>query len=157
MTNNKDNNENIGSEAPKMFSQAELDKIIGERLARDRKERAEESSVIEKLQKELADTKAALVANDLEKIKAKIARDAKLPEGLLGFVQGDDEDSIKRSVDALITGIGPGPNVGGSSNPAGGNASPKVYTKAELESMSPDAINQDWTNIQKQLASGVIK
>jgi hypothetical protein len=157
MTNNKDNNENLGSEDPKIFSQADLDRIIGERLARDRKERAEESSAIDALKKELADTKATLLANDLEKIKARIAQDAKPPDGLLGFVQGTDEDSIRRSVDALITGLGPGPNVGGSTNPAGGNASPKVYTKAELESMSPDAINQDWTNIQKQLASGLVK
>ena len=141
----------------KIFSQADLDGIIGERLARDRKERAEESNAIDELKKELADTKATLVANGLEKIKAKIAQDAKLPDGLLGFVQGADEDSIRDSVNALITGIGPGPNVGGSSNPAGGNTSPKVYTKAELESMSPDAINQDWSNIQKQLASGLVK
>ena len=141
----------------KIFSQADLDRIIGERLARDRKERAEESNAIDELRKELADTKATLVANGLEKIKAKIAQDAKLPDGLLGFVQGNDEVSIRDSVNALITGIGPGPNVGGSSNPAGGNTSPKVYSKAELESMSPDAINQDWTNIQKQLASGLVK
>ena len=157
MTNNKDNNENLGSEDPKIFSQADLDRIIGERLARDRKERAEESSAIDGLKKELADEKAKNAANGLEKIKTMIAKEAKLPDGLLSFVQGTDEDSIRRSVDALITGLGPGPNVGGSTNPAGGNASPKVYTKAELEGMSPDAINQDWTNIQKQLASGLVK
>ncbi len=141
----------------KIFSQADLDRIIGERLARDRKERAEESNVIDGLKKELADEKEKNAAYGLEKIKTRLAREAKLPDGLLGFVQGADEDSIRDSVNALITGIGPGPNVGGSSNPAGGNTSPKVYTKAELESMSPDAINQDWANIQKQLASGLVK
>jgi hypothetical protein len=141
----------------KIFSQADLDRIIGERLARDRKERAEESSVIEGLKNELADTKATLVASGLEKIKAKLARDAKLPDGLLSFVQGADENSIRDSVNALITGMGPGPNVGGSTNPAGGNTSPKVYTKAELEQMEPAEINKDWTNIQKQLSSGQVK
>lgn len=141
----------------KIFSQADLDRIIGERLARDRKERAEESSVIEGLKNELANTKATLVASGLEKIKAKLARDAKLPDGLLSFVQGADENSIRDSVNALITGLGPGPNVGGSTNPAGGNTSPKVYTKAELEQMEPAEINKDWTNIQKQLSSGQVK
>ena len=141
----------------KIFSQADLDRIIGERLARDRKERAEESSVIDGLKKELADEKEKNAAHGLEKIKTRVARVGKLPDGLLGFVQGADEDSMRESIDALITGIGPGPNVGGSSSPAGGNAAPHIYTKAEIESMKPEQINQDWTNIQKQLASGQIK
>jgi hypothetical protein len=141
----------------KIFSQADLDRIIGERLARDRKERAEESSVIDGLKKELADEKEKNAAHGLEKIKTRLAREAKLPDGLLGFVQGADEDSMRESIDALITGIGPGPNVGGSSSPAGGNTTPKVYTKAELEQMEPAEINKDWTNIQKQLASGLVK
>lgn len=53
----------------RIFSQADLDRIIGERLARDRKERAEESSVIDGLKKELADEKAKNAANGLEKLK----------------------------------------------------------------------------------------
>ena len=47
------------------------------------------------LERNLLTQRQPLLANGLEKIKAKIARDAKLPDGLLGFVQGADEDSIR--------------------------------------------------------------
>lgn len=131
----------------KIFSQADVDRIIGERLARARTETNEQ---IAKLTKDFADEK-------LSHLKDKVFSETKLPETLRSFVTGEDEDSIRQQVNALITGMGPGPNVGGSSNPAGGNTSPHIYTKAEIEKMSPDDINKDWTNIQKQLASGQIK
>ena len=131
----------------KIFTQADVDRIIGERLARARTEADEQ---IAKLTKDFADEK-------LSHLKDKVFSETKLPETLRSFVTGEDEDSIRQQVNALITGMGPGPNVGGSSNPAGGNTSPHIYTKSEIEKMSPDDINKDWTNIQKQLASGQIK
>ena len=134
----------------KVFTQAEVDRIVSERLARHNEEE-------QAVRTELAEYKSRDSKNILDALKAKVASEVKLPASLIGFVQGSDEATIKASAEALLTGIGPGPNVGGSTNPAGGNTSPKVYSKAELESMSPDAINQDWTNIQKQLSSGQIK
>ena len=150
MINNKYNNENLGSEAPKIFSQAEVDRIVSERLARHNEEE-------QAVRTELAEYKSKDSKNILDALKAKVASEVKLPASLIGFVQGSDEATIKASAEALLTGIGPGPNVGGSSSPAGGNAAPHIYTRAEIESMKPEQINQDWTNIQKQLASGQIK
>ena len=134
----------------KVFTQAEVDRIVSERLARHNEEE-------QAVRTELAEYKSKDSKNILDALKAKVASEVKLPASLIGFVQGSDEATIKASAEALLTGIGPGPNVGGSSSPAGGNAAPHIYTKAEIEGMKPEQINKDWTNIQKQLASGQIK
>ena len=134
----------------KVFTQAEVDRIVSERLARHNEEE-------QAVRNELAEYKNKESKNILDALKVKIASGVGLPASLIGFVQGTDEATIKASAEALLTGIGPGPNVGGSSSPAGGNAAPHIYTRAEIESMKPEQINQDWTNIQKQLASGQIK
>ena len=134
----------------KVFTQAEVDRIVSERLARHNEEE-------QAVRTELAEYKSKDSKNILDALKAKVASEVKLPASLIGFVQGSDEATIKASAEALLTGIGPGPSVGGSSSPAGGNTTPKVYTKAELEQMEPAEINKDWTNIQKQLASGLVK
>ena len=134
----------------KVFTQAEVDRIVSERLARHNEEE-------QAVRTELAEYKSKDSKNILDALKAKVASEVKLPASLIGFVQGSDEATIKASAEALLTGIGPGPNVGGSSSPAGGNAAPHIYTRAEIEGMKPEQINKDWTNIQKQLASGQIK
>lgn len=134
----------------KVFTQAEVDRIVSERLARHNEEE-------QAVRTELAEYKSKDSKNILDALKAKVASEVKLPASLIGFVQGSDEATIKASAEALLTGIGPGPSVGGSSSPAGGNAAPHIYTKAEIEGMKPEQINKDWTNIQKQLASGQIK
>ena len=134
----------------KVFTQAEVDRIVSERLARHNEEE-------QAVRNELAEYKNKESKNILDALKVKIASGVGLPASLIGFVQGSDEATIKASAEALLTGIGPGPHVGGSSSPAGGNAAPHIYTRAEIESMKPEQINQDWTNIQKQLASGQIK
>ena len=134
----------------KVFTQAEVDRIVSERLARHNEEE-------QAVRNELAEYKNKESKNILDALKVKIASGVGLPASLIGFVQGSDEATIKASAEALLTGIGPGPSVGGSSSPVGGNAAPHIYTKAEIESMKPEQINQDWTNIQKQLASGQIK
>lgn len=134
----------------KVFTQAEVDRIVSERLARHNEEE-------QAVRNELAEYKNKESKNILDALKVKIASGVGLPASLIGFVQGTDEATIKASAEALLTGIGPGPSVGGSSSPVGGNAAPHIYTKAEIESMKPEQINQDWTNIQKQLASGQIK
>lgn len=134
----------------KVFTQAEVDRIVSERLARHNEEE-------QAVRTELAEYKSRDSKNILDALKAKVASEVKLPASLIGFVQGSDEATIKASAEALLTGIGPGPSVGGSSSPAGGNTAPHIYTRAEIEGMKPEQINQDWTNIQKQLASGQIK
>lgn len=50
------------------------------------------------------------------------------------------------------------PGVGGPTNPGpdGGNK-PTVYTREQLQRMSPDEINANWDEIQKQLRAGIIK
>lgn len=140
----------VAMTSDKVFTQAEVDRIVSERLARHNEEE-------QAVRTELAEYKSKDSKNILDALKAKVASEVKLPASLIGFVQGSDEATIKASAEALLTGIGPGPNVGGSSSPAGGNAAPHIYTRAEIESMKPEQINQDWTNIQKQLASGQIK
>jgi uncharacterized Zn finger protein len=140
----------VAMTSDKVFTQAEVDRIVSERLARHNEEE-------QAVRTELAEYKSKDSKNILDALKAKVASEVKLPASLIGFVQGSDEATIKASAEALLTGIGPGPNVGGSSSPAGGNTAPHIYTKAEIESMKPEQINQDWTNIQKQLASGQIK
>ena len=151
----------------KKFTQADVDRIVSERLARDRDTRGDPTVLIQTvaelrhqlaIEKEARESLQSKVANaDRTGILTKVGLELKVPPGMLEFIQGATEEEMRASAQKLIAGLGPGPSIGGSTNPPQGNSAPKVYTAQELRDMSPDAINADWENISTQLKAGNVK
>ncbi len=156
------------AEDERKFTQADVDRIVTERLARDREVREARNGAkdngndavlakIAELQNELRAEKDKSKADATRVIRDRIATEMKLPSGLASFIQGEDEAAIKASVETMLKSIGPGPSIGGVTNPPSGNAGKRQYTKGELESMKPEDINKDWENINAQLKAGTVK
>lgn len=155
------------SDDEKKFTQVDVDRIVSERLARDRETRGDPTVLLQtvaELRSQLASVNAnnALLKtqvdnNSRSSLLSKVGVDLKVPPAMMEFVQGSTEEEMKASATKLMAGIGPGPSVGGSTNPPEGNAAPRVYTSQELREMSPDAINKDWANISAQLKAGQVK
>ena len=151
----------------KKFTQADLDRIIGERLTQDRATRGDPTVLLQTvsdlrqqnttLQQERDALQSKVATVDRTGLLTKVGMELKVPPTVLEFVQGATEDEMKASATKLLAGIGPGPSLGGATNPPGGNTAPKVYTSAELKGMKPEAINADWVNISAQLKSGQVK
>ena len=151
----------------KKFTQADVDRIVSERLARDRDTRGDPTVLLQtvaELRNQLSTEREAreslqskVASTDRNGMLTKIGLELKVPSGILEFVQGSTEDEMRASAQKLIAGLGPGPSIGGSTNPPQGNSAPKVYTAQELRDMSPDAINADWENISTQLKAGQVK
>lgn len=151
----------------KKFTQADVDRIVSERLARDRETRGDPSVLIQtvsELRNQLAQAnalnetlKSKVDTNNRTSILSKVGVELKVPPALTEFITGATEEEMRASATKLMSSIGPGPSLGGSTNPPDGNSAPKIYTAQELHSMSPDAINKDWANISAQLKAGQIK
>jgi multidrug efflux pump subunit AcrA (membrane-fusion protein) len=134
-----------GGDPGKTFTQEELDRIIAERLKRERekyadydqlkkdaeelrKRREAEMSEAEKAKaaKEEAEAKlkakeAELEALRLEQLRTRLVTEAGLPIALASRVRGTTEDEIKADIEELKKLVGPagkGP-VGSGTNPAG--------------------------------------
>lgn len=152
----------------KKFTQADVDRIVSERLARDRETRGDPTvllSTITDLKGQIGtltsrntELEGKVNGNERTAILSRVALDLKLPLGLAEFVQGNTEEEMKASAQKLYAGIGPAQgNVGGGTNPPGSNTAPLVYTKDMLKGMSPEQINKDWANISTQLKAGQVK
>jgi Domain of unknown function (DUF4355) len=165
------------------LTQEEFDKKIQERLRRDREtkkydeledkakkwEEHERNQLSEqdRINKDLADAQkraqdaeAKASKMETEITKSRVLMDLGLPLTLMDRVQGATEDEIRADATALqqLMGVQAKPPVGGGSNPAGqGSGGTKIYTKAELGSMSQEAINANWDVISDQLNRGIIK
>jgi hypothetical protein len=151
----------------KKFTQADVDKFVQERLARDRETRGDPAALlltVQNLQNELAASKqlaltlqGKVATTDRSALLTRVGVDLKVPQALMGFIQGDTDEAMRASAAALIAGIGPGQSIGGSTNPPAGNVPPKIYTSEELKTMTPEAINADWVNVSAQLKAGQVK
>lgn len=151
----------------KKFTQVDVDRMISERLAADRGSRGDPTAmlgVIADLKNQLATEQAAkaalqnnVTATSRTQMLTKIGLELKVPQNLFEFIQGTTEDEMKVSAAKLVTGLGPGQNVGGATNPPGGNAAPTIYTVDQLKGMTPEQVNADWENISAQLKTGQVK
>lgn len=149
--------------------QAEVNRIVQERLERDRQSRSTNNqtdpailTLLNEVKTELATERNKRLElektqnqSTIETLKKKIVADMKitLPDSLLQYVTGTDEASLKASIEKIAKDLGPGPSIGGATNPPGGNAAPRQYTREMLSGMSPKEINADWDNISKQMAT----
>lgn len=151
----------------KKFTQSDVDRIVSERLARDRQTRSATLdsdsklsalvSKVDELQNELKLERDKNRADSINVIRDKVASELKVPPGLIPFIQGSDESAIKLSAESLVKAIGPAQSIGGATSPPIVDATKRQYTRAELSSMSATDINKDWENIQTQLKAGSIK
>ena len=159
MDQNQNQNNLNQQGADKTFSQADVDRIVADRLARESKKYADyddlkkakeeldqmkqgQLSEVEKLKaaldkanKKTADTEAAMKALQLTTLKSKLCVEAGLSGDLASRVQGEDETAIKADIEALKK-LFPGTKpMGGSGAPASNNA-----PKSDLQSQYNDAL-----------------
>lgn len=166
--------------AGKTFTQEDVDRIINERLARERekykdygnlKKAAEELQALkesqmseqEKLQAKLAEYEKTVADKELElaaikadTLKQKVLADMGLPLNLATRIFGTSEEEIKKDAEELkaVLNIQSKP-IGSGTNPASGSGVP-VFTREQIKSMTPDEINANWDAISKMMAEGKI-
>lgn len=162
----------------KTFTQEELDRIINERLERERKKYADyndlkkaaeelqkikESQMTEqeKLQAKLAEYERTMADKELElaslkaeQIKTKVLTEMGLPLSWSSRIFGTTEEEIKADAEELKKLLGvQGKPIGGGTNPANGGGT-TTFTKEQIARMSPEEINQNWEVISKLMAEG---
>lgn len=167
----------------KVFTQEDIDRIINERLKRERekykdyeelKKAAEELQKIkesqmteqEKLQAKLKEYEQLLQQKELEakktaieSMKIKVLTELGMPVNLTSRIFGETEDEIRQDAEELkkLLGLQANTKVGTPTNPAGGNKGTRTFTKEEIARMSPEEINKNWDTIQEALKQGLIK
>jgi len=138
----------------KKFTQADVDRFIQERIAREKAKFAD----YDEIKAENADLKAKLAdheSKNLDTLKAKIATDLKLPPSLAGRLQGTNEVELKADGEKLLKEIGPREPVGGAGNPTG--EAKKPLTREAVEAMKPDEIIANMDQIKSQMKEGSLR
>ena len=127
--NNQNNNavNNNQDTVERTFSQEEVNRIVSERLARDRDKRAAELDEREK----------AVKARELAVIAAEKLAAAGLPKELTAVLKYDDEDSLEAAINQLSTLRG---FANGKNDPATGE---RKYIEHKLPERTDDAANYD--------------
>lgn len=146
----------------KKFTQADVDRIVSERLQREKtnhiskedhdKELSVLKTTVDQLNGEKVALEAKITTRDTADLKVKIAGEEKLPVALIPLINGSNADEIRSAMKIMVAGIGPGPAIGAGTNPA--TPGIKRYTKQEVEKMSPADITKNWKTIEAQLADG---
>jgi len=147
-----------------LFTKEDVSRIVSERLKRDREKRGDATLIAENadlkaqiatLKGEVDDLRAANKRSETTALRARIAKETHLPEGLASRLQGEDEEAIRADAAKLLEELGPAKNVGRGSNPP--DTSPKTWTKAEVEAMAPEELVEYMPQIEKQLAEGTLR
>jgi len=175
-----------GQGSEKLFTQAQLDAIIKDRVHReslkykdyeDLKAKAAKLADLEKaqmteqerIQAELREaqeklTKLQAEAENvrIENLKLKVLDEFGLAKSWLTRIGGTTEEEIRNDAQGLKKMLDSmkanTTTIGGGSNPGEGHGgSGKIYTRAELETLPPEVINANWNIIQEQLRKGLIK
>jgi hypothetical protein len=146
----------------KKFTQADVDRIISERLQREGVKASDNTALraeVDALKADLAAEKAARQKIEADRttaavgeLKAKIARELNLPEKLVPRVTGTTEEEIRADMKVLVESIGPGPAVGAGTNPA--TPASQRFTKQQIERMPPEEVTKNWATIEAQLKDG---
>ncbi len=164
----------------KTFTQEEIDKIIADRLKREREKykdyeelkknaaeyqkwKESQMTEAEKLQAKLAEYEKTLADKELElaaiktdALKQKILADMGLPLNVAGRIFGTTEEEIKKDAEELKALLNiQAKTIGGGTNPAGGSSVP-AFTREQIKRMTPDEINANWDAISKLMAEGKI-
>ena len=127
----------------KTFTQADIDRLVSDRLERERKKYADYDALkaakaeLDKLkegqmseldkakqglgaaQAKVTELEAKIKAMELSALKARLAAAAGLPSELADRIRGEDEEAIKADIEALKKII-PAKSAGGAGTPAAG-------------------------------------
>lgn len=161
-TNNQNQNisttNTAASAGEKTFTQADVDRVVADRLERERKKYAEfdnykkakeeldalkegQKTELEKAQTaqskaeaKAAELEAKIKTLELNALKSKLASEAGLPAELSDRIRGDDETAIKADIEVLKKVI--------PQKPAGGSGMPpsSAKTPSDLQALYADAI-----------------
>ncbi|AEG14705.1 putative prophage lambdach01, scaffold protein [Desulfofundulus kuznetsovii DSM 6115] len=161
------------------MTQEELDRIITERLKRERqkyadydelKKAAEELKKLkeaqmseqEKLQARLAEyerktaeLEIALQEARLEATKLRVLEEIGLPKTFASRIFGTTEEEIRQDAQELAKLLNANRPIGNPSNPPNNNQ--PTFTRAQLAQMSPEEINANWEAISRALTEGRVK
>lgn len=149
----------------RLFTQADVDRFVSDRLREERTRRGDN----EALMAENATLKASLLSEQTTRqalevkvslkeeteLRQRIAKEVRLPEGLIPLITGKTEDEIRSNMKIMVSSIGPGPAIGAETNPA--IPAPVRYTRAQVDSMKPEEIEKNWQTIEAQLADGSLR
>lgn len=172
--------DNQNQPEPKTLTQDEVNRILQERLARERrkwekeleqyKQAAEElrklkeaqMSEEEKLQarlaeyeRKVADLELALAEARLESAKLRILDELGLPKAFASRLFGTTEEELRQDAQELAKLLNSFKPVGNPTNPPNNNQ--PTFTRAQLALMSPEEINSRWDEISRALAEGRVK
>lgn len=153
----------------KKFSQDDVDKIVQDRLARERAKFSDYDQIKAELEAtraahaelkaENTDLKAELAEKDgkmrdseTRAKKIEIATRAGLSEALADRLQGTTPEELAADAKRLAEAMGPGPAVGSGTAPPTGAKRP--LTRADLKKMTPEEITANWDQIRSQLKDG---
>lgn len=151
------------AQTERTFTQADVDRIITERLAKERtkaesmatkareeaeRKAAEEQGKYQELyeaaQKRIADTEARLKAAEIASIKREVAARLNMPAALANRLQGDDETSIEADAKSLLAAL-PKPAAPNINSGTGNGATPATGVMSEAEKKELAArLGVDW-------------
>jgi len=140
-----------GDDGDKKFTQADVDRIVQERLAREKAKYEE----LEAERDALKDKVAEYEKTSLDTLKQKVVSDLKLPPSLAGRLQGTTEAELKADGEKLLKELGPKEPVGGGGNPPGEVKKP--LTREAVKAMKPDEIIANMDQIKAQMKEGTLK
>lgn len=149
-----------GKSSDRTFTQADVERIVGERLGRERgkyadydelkakaakfdeveeQNKTEQQKVLdraEKAEKRAAEAEARAKAAEVASLRAKVASAKRLPAELVDRLRGETEEEIAKDADALLKSIGGDANGSGGfdqgTRGGGGTNKPSVTSGADL-------------------------
>ncbi|MDF0591661.1 hypothetical protein [Candidatus Methanocrinis natronophilus] len=142
----------------KKFTQADVDRIVQERLNREKAKYADYEDLKrenEDLKAKIAEAETAGKAATLENLKQKVVTDLKLPPSLAGRLQGSTEEELKVDGAKLLKELGPREPVGGGGSPPGESVKP--LTREAVKKMTPDQVIANMDQIKSQLKEGSLR
>jgi len=140
-----------GDDGEKKFTQADVDRIVQDRVAREKAKYDEALAENTALKAKVAEHES----KTLDSLKTKIATDLKLPPALVGRLQGTTEAELKADGEKLLKELGPREPVGGGGNPAGEVKKP--LTREAVKAMKPDEIIANMDQIKSQMKEGSLR
>jgi hypothetical protein len=136
----------------KKFSQADVDRIVQDRLAREKEKYTALAAENETLKATIAEHEKTT----LDSLRKKVATDLKLPPNLSGRLQGKTEAELRADGESLLKDLGTDDKAkGGAGNPPGNDQKP--ITKESIKAMTPEEVQANLPKIKEALKAGALK
>lgn len=137
----------------KKFTQADVDRIVQNRVDREKEKITALTNENETLKEKIAEYEKV----NLDTLKAKVATDLKLPPNLASRLQGKDEKELKADAEALLKDLKPDDKKkGGAGNPPGDKDETPI-TRESIKAMTPEEVRANLPKIKEALKAGSVK